>query len=139
MENNLELIGMTSLPPQSNALSFQSDAQAMKLQDLQRQYLHPQNTDQRKLKKAAQEFEGIFVQQMLDAMDKTIQREDSFLSGGSAEQYFRSMLNEEIAKSMTTKAGGSGFGLAETIYKQMAKNADQKTEDPSAATALKPQ
>lgn len=109
-----------------NALS-QGQSQAVKLQELQRQYLNPENKDQKKLKKAAQEFEGIFVQQMLEEMDKTIDRENSFLSGGSSEQYFRSMLNEEIAKSMTSRPGGSGFGLAETIYRQMAKNAEGNT------------
>lgn len=106
---------------QANGAQWQGQSQTVKLQDLQRQYLNPENKDQKKLKKAAQEFEAIFVQQMLDAMDKTIDRENSFISGGSSEQYFRGMLNEEIAKSMSTRQGGSGFGLAETIYRQMSK------------------
>lgn len=107
---------------QSGNLQWQGQADASKLQQMQSQYLRPDNHDQKKLKKAAQEFEGIFVQQMLEAMDKTIDRENSILSGGSAEQYFRSMMNQEIAKSMTSGPSGSGFGLAETIYKQMSQN-----------------
>ena len=110
----------TSMQPGN--LQWQGQADASKLQQLQSQYLHPGNADQKKLKKAAQEFEGIFVQQMLEAMDKTVDRENSILSGGSAEQYFRSMMNQEIAKSMTSGLGGSGFGLAETIYKQMSQS-----------------
>ncbi len=112
---------------QAGGAQWQGASQAVKLQEMQRQYLNPQNKDQKKLKKAAQEFEGIFVQQMLEAMDKTIDRDNSFLSGGSSEQYFRSMLNEEIAKSMTCKQGGSGFGLAESIYRQMAQQNNAKT------------
>jgi Rod binding domain-containing protein len=107
---------------QTSGTQWQGQAQTAKLLELQRQYQNPENQDQKKLKKAAQEFEAIFVQQMLDAMDKTIDRKDSFLNGGSSEEYFRSMLNEEIAKSMTSKQGGSGFGLAESIYRQMAQN-----------------
>ncbi|WP_373533000.1 rod-binding protein [Vampirovibrio sp.] len=111
---------------------WQGQSQATKLQNLQRQYLNPDNQDQKKLKKAAQEFEAIFVQQMLDAMDKTVDRKDSFLNGGSSEEYFRSMLNEEISKSMTSRQGGSGFGLAESIYRQMSKEASKKDGQPQS-------
>lgn len=114
---------------QAGGAQWQGQSQAAKLQDLQRQYLNPENQDQKKLKKAAQEFEAIFVQQMLDAMDKTVDRKDSFLNGGSSEEYFRSMLNEEISKSMTTRQGGSGFGLAESIYRQMSKNAHKNQDE----------
>lgn len=114
---------------QAGGAQWQGQAQAAKLQDLQRQYLNPDNQDQKKLKKAAQEFEAIFVQQMLEAMDKTVDRENSFISGGSSEQYFRSMMNEEIAKSMTNRRGGSGFGLAEAIYRQMSSNIKNENSD----------
>lgn len=91
-------------------------------------YLHPTDADHKKLKKAAQEFEGVFIQQLLEAMDKTVDRSDSMLSGGSAEEYFRSMLNESVAKSMATGPSGSGFGLAESIYKQMEKDMKGSSE-----------
>jgi flagellar protein FlgJ len=90
------------------------------LAQLQRDYTNPTTRDQKKLKQSAQEFEAIFVQQMLDAMDKTVDREDSLMGGGTGEEYFRGMLNQEIAKSITNRPGGSGFGLAEAIYKQTA-------------------
>lgn len=100
------------------------------LQKLQRQYEHPTTADSKKMKQAAQEFESIFMQQMLDMMDKTVDRENSLLGGGSAEQYWRGMLNQEIAKGMCMGNGGSGLGLAETIYKQMAA----QSQSPSADT-----
>ncbi len=118
----------------TSGTQWQGQAQTAKLLDLQRQYQNPENQDQKKLKKAAQEFEAIFVQQMLDAMDKTIDRKDSFLNGGSSEEYFRSMLNEEISKSMTSKQGGSGFGLAESIYRQMSQNSKKSESGTSGAT-----
>lgn len=102
---------------QTNALQWQGQAQASKMNELQKQIgAH----DEKKLRQAAQDFEAIFVNQMLDAMDKTVDRENSMMGGGNSEQYFRGMLNEEIAKSMTNRLGGSGFGLAESIYRQMA-------------------
>jgi len=95
---------------------------ATRLSNEKLDYLHPPDADHQKLKKAAQEFEGVFIQQLLEAMDKTVDRTDSMLGGGSAEEYFRSMLNESVAKEMATGPIGSGFGLAESIYKQMEKD-----------------
>lgn len=120
---------------QSGTLQWQGQADASKAQQLQRQFLNPGTADQKKLRNAAQEFESIFVQQMLEAMDKTIDRENSVLSGGSSEQYFRSMLNQEIAKSMSTRQGGSGFGLAESIYRQMAENMKQGAAETNTSAA----
>jgi len=74
-----------------------------------------------KLSETAKEFEAIFFQQMLDAMDKTIDREDSLFQGGHGEKVFRGMMNQEIAKSAANTPGGSGFGLAKTIYEQMSR------------------
>lgn len=113
---------------QSSSLQWQGQAQAAKMSELQKQ---GGSRDEKKLQQAAKDFEAIFVHQMLDAMDKTVDREGSIMGGGSSEQYFRGMLNEEIAKSMTNRLGGSGFGLAESIYKQMA--AQMKPAAPEAA------
>jgi Rod binding domain-containing protein len=88
---------------------------------LQNSFANPSGKDDQKLRKAAQEFEAVFVKQLLDAMDKTVDR-TGLLSGGHAEDMFRGMLNDEISKSLSTRLGGSGFGLAETIYRQLSKN-----------------
>ncbi len=105
----------------------QSEAQ---LQRLQREYMEPTDADKRKLKKVAQEFEGIFLEQLLTAMDKTIDREDSILNGGYGEDVFRGMMYKEIAMNIAT-GPGRGFGLAESIYQQMAMvmEANQKNTD----------
>lgn len=109
------------LNTQNGSLQWQNNLEQSKLERLQRDYLNPADTDRKKLKQAAQELEAVFIQQLLDAMDKTVNREDGILSGGSSESYFRGMLNQEVAKSMATRTGGSGFGLAETIYRQAAR------------------
>jgi Rod binding domain-containing protein len=125
---------------QLNTLQWQGEAQAAKLQQLQKEYMNPSSTDGKKLKKAAQEFESVFLNQMLEEMDKTVDRnENGILGGGSSEQYFRSMLNQEIARSMSTKMGGSGLGLAETIYKQMAEHLKPKDQNGGANTPVQGQ
>ncbi len=113
-------------PIQNNSEMTLSQARMLnpnsKLAQEKLEYLHPPDADRQRLKKAAQEFEGVFVQQLLEAMDKTVDRTDSMLSNSSAEEYFRSMLNESVAKEMTSGPAGSGFGLAESVYRQMAKD-----------------
>ncbi|MBY0450384.1 MAG: rod-binding protein [Cyanobacteria bacterium] len=87
-----------------------------------------QSADKAKMKKTAQEFEAIFIQQLVDAMDKTVQH-DGMFSGGPAEESFRGMLNQQIALQMSQRAGGSGLGLAETVYKQMEQSAKAQKLD----------
>jgi peptidoglycan hydrolase FlgJ len=124
---------------QLHSLQWQGQAEASKIKQLESEYLNPDAADEKKLKKAAQEFEAIFLQQFLEAMDKTVDRENSVLSGGSSEQYFRSMLNQEISKSMSTKLGGSGFGLAEAIYRQMSQQMKASKEaNPNGLAQVQP-
>lgn len=84
---------------------------------------------QEDMKKAAQQFEGIFLKMMFEQMDKTVQRGD-FLSGGDAETTFRGFFYDEITQRMATGPGGSGLGIADQIYKQMLQS--QATKDASS-------
>lgn len=70
------------------------------------------------LMETAKAFEGIFFKQLLDAMDKTVERSGLF-DGGSAEETFRGMLYDQISESISKRSGGSGFGIAEAIYRQL--------------------
>jgi Rod binding domain-containing protein len=73
---------------------------------------------QSKLYKAAQDFEAIFVKQMLNSMRKTVDK-SGFVDGGMAEEIFEDMLYDEYAAKMTRVAG---FGLADQIYLQLARD-----------------
>lgn len=73
------------------------------------------STEDKKLKEASEEFEAIFVQQMLSSMRKNVQK-SGLLDGGMAENIFEDMLYQEHAKIMA-KTGS--FGIAEAIYNQM--------------------
>jgi peptidoglycan hydrolase FlgJ len=90
---------------------------AAAIRKLRASFSRPDTPRQEKLKEAAQQFEAVFLNQLLEAMEKTIDREDSLLDGGEAEGTFRSMMYQEMATSMS-KTGGDGLGLASSIYQQ---------------------
>jgi flagellar protein FlgJ len=69
------------------------------------------------LYKACQDFEAIFVKQMLDSMRKTVNKADDMLGGGTGQDVFEGMLYDEYAKKMSQTAS---FGLADMIYRQVS-------------------
>jgi len=68
-----------------------------------------------KLRKTAQQLEGVFVQQMYKAMRDTVPS-DGMFSGGSGEQMFTGLLDERIAADTPAKWS---HGLSEAIYKHL--------------------
>ena len=75
-------------------------------------------TDDEGLRKASNEFEAIFIQQMLKTMRKT-SLESDFIKKSEGEKIFRSMLDEQYA-ILSAKSGR--LGLGEMIYKQLKSN-----------------
>jgi soluble lytic murein transglycosylase-like protein len=64
--------------------------------------------------KTAQDFEAIFIHQMLKSMRNTVPKDEEMSSG---RRIFTEMLDEQIANS-ASRTGG--FGLAKMIYKELA-------------------
>jgi Rod binding domain-containing protein len=71
-----------------------------------------------KLYEQCQEFESIFVKMMLKEMRNSVDKNDSLLSGGWAEDIYQDMLDDEYSKTMAKNAG---LGLSEQLYKQLSK------------------
>ena len=71
-----------------------------------------------KLYDQCQEFESIFVKMMLKEMRSSVDKTDSLLSGGWAEDIYQDMLDDEYSKTMAKNAG---LGLADQLYKQLAQ------------------
>ncbi len=71
-----------------------------------------------KLFEQCQEFESIFVKMMLKEMRNSVDKSDSLLSGGWAEDIYSDMLDDQYSKTMAKSAG---FGLADQLYKQLAQ------------------
>lgn len=79
------------------------------------QKLRAVNGDKTDIRKAAEEFEGIFISQMLGHMFKGMESNPMF-GGGQAENIYRDLLVDEYGKQMT---GSGGIGLADSIERQL--------------------
>ena len=72
---------------------------------------------QHKARKVAEEFESFFLYQVLDQMDKTVERDD-LMGGGMGEDMYRQMFNEKAAEAITKQGG---IGIADHIYDELIK------------------
>ncbi len=77
----------------------------------------PMTEKQQALWKSCQDFEGIFIQYLLEQMRKA-GPQDTFLDKGLGHDIFVSMYDQELSKSMA-KAGQ--FGIAKMVYNQLSK------------------
>lgn len=91
--------------------------------------LAPKPTDQAGLKKAAQQFEAIFLRQMISSMRSASLGED--LLGSSATDQFRDMADARTADSMAEKGS---LGIAEMLMRQFGAK-DATAADPAAPKA----
>ena len=76
----------------------------------------PETPQQQKLMHACREFESVMLGQVFKQMRASVQSDDP-LNQGQANETFRGMLDDEMAKSM---AHHGGIGLAESIYRQLS-------------------
>ena len=70
-----------------------------------------------KLYKVCQDFESIFIKQMLNTMRKTINK-SGLLDGGMAEEIFEDMLYDKYALKMSQSAQ---FGISDLLYRELGK------------------
>jgi Rod binding domain-containing protein len=68
-------------------------------------------------RKVAQDFESVFIAQMLKPMFENIEPSSPF-GGGSSEKIWRDMQVDEYGKAITRSGG---IGIADTIVKEMMK------------------
>lgn len=68
------------------------------------------------LKKAVEEFEALFINEMMKSMRATIQK-SSLFDGGNAEEIYNSMMDSELSRFM---ASSGGIGLGKVLMDQIA-------------------
>ena len=68
-----------------------------------------------KARETAEDFESVFIAQMLEPMFQGLKTDGAFM-GGHSEKMFRSMQNEQIAKEI---ARSGGVGIADAIFRQI--------------------
>lgn len=69
------------------------------------------------VRKAARDFEGMFLSEMLKPMFEGLST-DGMFGGGQAEETYRGLLVQEYGKSI---AQAGGIGLADEIAREMLK------------------
>jgi len=84
------------------------------------------------IKKSAQDYEGVFVSQMLGQMFEGIST-DGMFGGGQGEQMFRSLMLDEYGKKIASQGG---IGLADAVTKELLKH--QETAAAQAAAQAAP-
>jgi len=77
----------------------------------------PQTKDVEKLRKTAQEFEAVYLSQMLKPMFEGIKASDPF-GGGHAEDMYRSLMVDEYGKAI---AKSGGIGIADQVLSEMLR------------------
>ena len=77
----------------------------------------PSDQAQSRLKKVCREFESLLVARLLHAMRETVPKVDLFGSR-EKEEIFRAMLDEEIAKQVSSTGA---FKLGDIAYAQLLK------------------
>jgi len=69
-------------------------------------------------KRAADEFEAVFISQMLKSMSVGIKSDGPF-GGGQSEEIYRDFMNEQLGKTMSSQGG---IGMSDAIYREILKN-----------------
>jgi len=75
-----------------------------------------------KIKETAQEFEAVFLSEMLRPMFSNIDAAEPF-GGGNGEKMYRDMQVDEYGKSL---AKSGGIGLADQVMREMIKMQEAK-------------
>jgi Rod binding domain-containing protein len=69
------------------------------------------------LRKSADEFEGMFLSQMLSHMFDQVEVDENF-GGGKGEEMFRSMQVTEYGKQISQRGG---LGISNSVYRELLK------------------
>jgi flagellar protein FlgJ len=91
--------------------------------------------DEKRLRKASADLEGLFVSQLFKAMRETVPKNEGIVSGGSGEEIFTGLMDEHIAAETPRHWGG---GISEALYRQLRHGLPAASEAgvPSSSTTV---
>lgn len=107
---------MDFIPSLQNQSQTFSQLAETKMDRLEKQALSGEYKEEKELKALAQQFESIFMNQLMKSMRETLPKE-GLLSSFSVDMY-ESMFDQEVAGEM---AKGRGMGLADVLYTQLSR------------------
>ncbi len=76
-----------------------------------------QGYDKTAAREAAEQFEAVFLATVFDGLFQGVKTDGPF-GGGQSEQMFRSLLNQEYAKSV---AAQGGIGIADKVMSELQR------------------
>jgi Rod binding domain-containing protein len=88
--------------------------------------------DEAKIKKACEDFESIFISQMLKVMRQTIPK-SGLLDGGSEPDKYLSLFDEEVSRSMAKRGG---IGLGKILYQNIMRQEKNRNPSPAESPAV---
>lgn len=94
--------------------------------------LSAQQSPPDELRRVAQEFEAVFIAQMLAPMFEGLQT-DGLGGGGIGEEIFRPMLIDRYAEALS-HAGG--IGIADSVVRELMRLQESSTPTPEAADGV---
>jgi len=97
------------------------EAQAQAVQNRVAASAAAKTENESQLRSVAQDFESVFLGQMLQPMFETIPT-DGMFSGGNAEKIYRGMMVQEASKEI---AKNGGIGIADSVYRELLKLQEQ--------------
>lgn len=132
-----DLMGMNMVPMANQQLMRQSHQvegaqQSRAVLDQLRSGARGTDTESTRqaLRTAAQEFEGVFMNQLVSAMRKTV-GDGGLIQKSQGEKMFEGMLDEQWARGLAGRHGPGG--LSEMIYRQLSRQMGLDDEvDPTA-------
>jgi Rod binding domain-containing protein len=86
-------------------------------------------------KEAAQKFEGLLMAQLFQSLRKTVEPSGLFGDGGQARQTYEYLFDQAVVEH--AMASGQGWGLAERIEKDWARQQEKDAQKPFDKRDLK--
>ena len=102
--------------PNTDQLHSRADPSPRQTTGKSSRFLEPGSREQ-KTREVAEDFEAVFVGQMLDVMFKNIPTH-GLMRGGTGERIFRAMLLDEYAKQLSKS---NSIGIADAVEQQLQK------------------
>jgi flagellar protein FlgJ len=110
------------IPPSSEDIRLRLETNKLNNLKCKNERLQKNKEEDRELRKAANEFEAIFFEQLMKAMRRTVEK-TGLISGGRAEEIFQGMLDEKYSEMMAQK---DTLGISDLIYNELKRENDKE-------------
>ncbi len=117
--SRLNLSNSSALNEKMNNIKSQSSSNAFNLllESNENKANDIKEFELKKLKEVSDDFEALFINELLKSMRKTVNKSE-LIDGGMAENIFEDMLYNEYSKEF---AKTNTFGISQMIYNQMER------------------